>query len=108
MTFEDIFDFVSDNDIRLKGHRVGIDDILFYFVEGYSPEEIQAQIPTITLKQIYGTITYYLYHRTEVDHYLSQLENWREKRYLEGTSRSSEVGTRLRQLKAERESATTV
>lgn len=104
MTFEDIFDFVSDDDIRLKGHRIGIDDILFYFVEGYSPEEIQAQLPSISLRQIYGTITYYLYNRTEVDHYLSRLESWRDKRYKKGSDRPSDVGARLRKLKTERQS----
>jgi len=107
MTFEEIFDFKSDNDIRIKGHRIGIDDILFYFIDGYSPEEIQAQIPTITLKQIYATITYYLYNRTDVDAYLSRLESWRDKRYQEGIVNPSPVGARLRKLKAERLSTAT-
>ncbi|MEM7130691.1 MAG: DUF433 domain-containing protein [Chloroflexota bacterium] len=107
MTFEDIFDFVSELDIRIKGHRVGIDDVLFYFIEGYSPEEIQAQLPTLSLKQIYATITYYLYNRTEVEHYLSRLESWREKRYQESLASPSPVVERLRKLKAERETVAT-
>lgn len=102
MTFEDFFDFISDNDIRLKGHRLGIDDILFYFIDGYSPEEIQAQLPSLSLKEIYATITYYLYNRTEVHAYLTRVEGWREKRYQENLADPSPVAARLRQLKAER------
>jgi len=37
---EDYFDFITPEDIRLKGHRVGIDDVLYYYLEGYAPEEI--------------------------------------------------------------------
>ncbi len=29
MKLEDYFDFISDGDIRLKGHRIGIDDVLY-------------------------------------------------------------------------------
>ena len=102
--FEDILDFVSENDIRIKGHRIGIDDVLGYFIEGYTAEEIQVQFPTLTLKEIYAAITYYLYNRVEVDAYLARLTNWQEKRYRESLSKPSPVAERLRQLKAERES----
>jgi hypothetical protein len=40
MQLEDYFDFLSPTDIRLKGHRVGIDTVLSYYLEGYTPEEI--------------------------------------------------------------------
>jgi len=107
MTFDDIFDFISENEIRLKGHRLGIEDILFYFVDGYSPEEIQAQLPTLSLKEIYATITYYLYNFTEIQAYLARLENRQEERYQESKQNPSPVAKRLRQLKAEQASAVT-
>lgn len=105
MKFEDIFDFISENDIRLKNHRVGIEDILHYFIDGYSPEEIQAQLPTLSLKEIYATITYYLYNLTEVQDYLTRLESRQEQRYQQSIINSSPVAERLRQLKAERSTA---
>jgi uncharacterized protein (DUF433 family) len=46
MQLEDYFDFLSPTDIRLKGHRIGIDTILSYYLEGYTPEEIAANLPT--------------------------------------------------------------
>lgn len=42
---EDYFEFLSPDDIRLKGHRIGIDNVLDYYPEGYTPEEITANIP---------------------------------------------------------------
>lgn len=40
MQLEDYLEFLSEDDIRLKGHRIGIDQILSYYLEGYTPEEI--------------------------------------------------------------------
>ena len=57
MELEDYFDFLSPDDIRLKGHRVGIDTVLDYYLEGYTPEEIVANLPTLSLEQVYATIT---------------------------------------------------
>jgi hypothetical protein len=48
MRLEDYFDFLAPDDIRLKGHRIGIDDVLYYYLEGYAPEEIAAHLPTLT------------------------------------------------------------
>jgi len=45
MKLEDYFDFLSPDDIRLKGHRIGIDNVLAYYVQGYTPEEIAVHLP---------------------------------------------------------------
>ena len=39
MRLEDYFDFLGIDDIRIKGHRIGIDDVLSYYLEGFSAEE---------------------------------------------------------------------
>lgn len=102
MQLEDYFDFLSETDIRLKGHRIGLDDVLEYYLEGYSPEEIKANLPSLSLEQIYATITYYLQHQAEVDVYLSRLTAWREKHYQEWAANPSPAARRLRALKAEK------
>ena len=33
---EDYFEFLSPDDIRIKGHRIGIDDVISYYLQGYS------------------------------------------------------------------------
>ena len=103
MQLEDYFDFLSPDDIRLKGHRIGIDDVLGYYLQGYTPEEIAVHLPSLSLEKIYATITYYHYKRTEVDAYLSRLAAWREQRYQDWLANPSPVVQRLRAIKAARQ-----
>jgi uncharacterized protein (DUF433 family) len=71
---ENYFDFLSPDDIRIKGTRVGIETVLDDYLGGASPEEIAARYRTLTLEQVYATITYYLHRQEEIDKYL---ERWR-------------------------------
>ncbi|MBD2197376.1 MULTISPECIES: DUF433 domain-containing protein [Calothrix] len=102
MQLEDYFDFISADDIRLKGHRIGIDNILEYYLEGYTPEEIIANLPTLTLEQIHATITFYLHNRAQIDAYLLRLASWREQRYQESIANPSALVQRLRTLKSQK------
>ena len=102
MQLEDYFDFLSPDDIRIKGHRIGIDHVIEYYLKGYSPEEIVANLPTLSLEKVHATITYYLHNRGEVDAYLWRLAKWREQRYQESLANPSPVAQRLRALKAQR------
>lgn len=99
---EDYLEFLSPNDIRLKGHRIGIDDVINYYLQGYSPEQILAELPSLNLEKIHATITYYLRNRTELDAYMARLAAWREQRYQAESANPSPVGQRLRALKAQR------
>ncbi|RMI07082.1 MAG: DUF433 domain-containing protein [Calditrichaeota bacterium] len=87
MQLEDYFDFLAPNDIRLKGHRIGIESILYEYIHNAkSPEEICECFPTLRLDQIYATILYYLLHRDEMDRYMKEWlehgERMREKQRL--------------------------
>ncbi len=101
MQLEDYFAFLSPDDIPLKGHRIGIDNALAYYLQGYTPEKIAVHLPSLSLEQIYATITYYHHKRTEVDSYLARLAAWREQRYQEAQANPSPVVQRLRATKAE-------
>ncbi len=37
MQLEEYFDFLDPLDIRIKGHRIGIDDVLYYYFRGDTP-----------------------------------------------------------------------
>jgi uncharacterized protein (DUF433 family) len=67
---EDYFDFVSDDEIRLRGTRIGIEAILSEYQAEGLPEEIALNYPPITIEQVHATITFYLGHRSELDQYL--------------------------------------
>lgn len=97
---------MSEDDIRIKGHRIGIDDVIDYYLQGYSPEQILAELPSLNLEKIHAIITYYLHNRVELDAYMAQLAAWREKHYQESQAREpAPVVKRLRALKAQIASA---
>ncbi|CUS05838.1 conserved protein of unknown function [Candidatus Promineifilum breve] len=107
MLLEDYFDFLDPDDIRLRGHRLGIDDILTLYLEGQDPEQIQWTFPTLSLEEIHATITYYWHNRTEVDAYLERVRRMTAERMAAydrlPESELPEVVRRLRTLKALRQ-----
>ncbi len=84
MELESYFKFVAEDAIRIAGTRVGIETVLRDYQEGASPEEIVLHYPTLSLEQVYATITYYLANREKVEAYLElvrqrQEEAWQEQ-----------------------------
>ncbi|MEH1999206.1 MAG: DUF433 domain-containing protein [Nostoc sp.] len=103
MQLEDYFEFLDPDDIRIKGHRIGIDNVIQYYLQGYSPEEIIDELPSLNLEKIYATLAYYLHNRVEIDAYMLRLAKWREQRYQESLANPSPLMQRLRALKAQRD-----
>lgn len=80
MQLEDYFDFLADDDIRLKNTRVGIESVLYEYIHReQTPEAIQQHLPSLTLEQIYATILYYLHNREPVEAYLADWLEWGQK-----------------------------
>ncbi len=97
---EGYFEFLSDEDIRVKGTRIGIETILDDYFDGSSPEEIAVRYLSLNLEQVYATITYYLSNRKKVDEYLDEWRRYTEELDKFHTHNPSETIKRLRQLKA--------
>jgi len=104
MELKNYFDFLSADDIRIKGTRVGIETVLDDYLNGASPEEIAARYRTLTLEQVYATITYYLRNQKEVDEYLERWRAYAEAAWQEQQRNPPPVVRRLRELKARRQS----
>ena len=80
MKLEDYFDFLAPNDIRVKGTRVGIETILSDYLDlGLFPEQIAARYRTLSLEQVYATLTYYWRNREQVEGYLRLLSAGRAR-----------------------------
>ncbi|WP_292863009.1 DUF433 domain-containing protein [Nostoc sp. LPT] len=98
------FNFLSSEDIRLKDSRIGIETILYEYIDcGRSSEEIAQIYQTISLEQVYATILYYLQNKETVSAYM---KNWiehghrmREQQRLNPPP----VSEKLRQLRIERQ-----
>ena len=99
----DYFNFLTQGDIRLKGTRIGIETILYdYLDRSQTPEEIAQTYTSLTLEQVYATILYYLQNQEAIGQYMS---NWiehghrmREQQRLNPPP----VSEKLRQLRVER------
>ena len=102
--FESNFEFLSDDDIRIKGTRIGIEDVLYESLHlSQTPEEIVQNLHTLTLELVYATILYYLQNPVEVGNYLANNLKY-SQRFREEYERNLPPGVvRLRQLKAEKQ-----
>ena len=65
---------VRDNGYWIAGTRISLDSIVYAFKNGHAPETIRRSFPLMTLEEIYGAITFYLAHETEIDTYLEKAE----------------------------------
>jgi len=64
-----------DEGFWIAGTRISLDSVALAFLDGLSPETIVAEcFPVLTLEQVYGSITYYLSHRDEINAYLKRAE----------------------------------
>ncbi len=72
MELQDYFDFNSEIDIRIKGHRIAIQHVLNKYRQGKGPDELLCLFPTLSIKEIYATILYYLANKEEVEVYLER------------------------------------
>lgn len=87
---DDYFQFLGPDAIRVRGTRIGIETILDDYLAGASPEEIAARYRTLTLEQIYATITYYLHNRVEIDAYLQRWWSYDDQTWQEQPDESRE------------------
>lgn len=101
---DNYFDFSVPNYIRIKGHRVGLEHILDYYLQGFSAEKIATKFPGMSIEKIYASITYYYANREAVDSYLEKSQQEAEIAYQEWQENPAPppVVQRLRRLKAQK------
>ncbi|MBM3211937.1 DUF433 domain-containing protein [Candidatus Poribacteria bacterium] len=103
MELENNFDILSSGDIRIKGTRIGIETILEDFLEhGLSPEEISVRYTNLTLKNVYATITYYLFNQEKIDEYMNAWRKHYDAEWQKQQSNPPSHGKRLLESKAKR------
>jgi uncharacterized protein (DUF433 family) len=61
----------SDGAIHVTGRRIDLEHLVYYYNEGYSPEMLACEYPTLGLAVIYKLFAFYLENRAEVDAYVS-------------------------------------
>ena len=104
MLLEDYFHFLADDDIRIKGHRIGIETILYeYLFRARTAEEIANIYTSLTLAEVYATILYYLENKEAVSNYMDDWLEWGHQQRKAQAMNPPPAAARLRKIKAERE-----
>ena len=108
MQIEDYFDFLGEDDIRLKGSRIGIESLLYEYIHrGQTAEAIAQQFPSLSLEQVYATILYYLRNREQLDDYVADWLDYCRRTEEEQDRNPPPVVDKLRKLRAEKQSRET-
>jgi uncharacterized protein (DUF433 family) len=53
--------------LRINGTRVTVNQLVVWYKQGYTPEEITDQYPHLTLAQVYTALAYYHANREEIE-----------------------------------------
>jgi uncharacterized protein (DUF433 family) len=103
MLLEDYFDFLESDVIRIRGHRIGIEDVIELYEQGYSAEQVSLHYPTLTLEEIYATFTFYLRNKSTLEAYIERLRQLEAESIREYERREpSEAVKRIRALRETR------
>lgn len=93
----------DDGGVRIIGSRVMLDSIVDEFKRGATAEQILEDFPSLTLREVYGAIAYYLEHTEAVESYLRERVAAGEemRRWIEERLPTTELRERLRARRAQ-------
>ncbi len=88
----------ADGVVRVGDTRVTLETVVAAFLSGATPEEIVQQYPSLSLADVYSTISYYLRRRPEVDAYLQRRQEEAQQIREQIEARYNPTGIRARLL----------
>jgi uncharacterized protein (DUF433 family) len=89
----------ADGFIHLAGHRIGLQDIAYYYNEGCSAEDLCEIFPTLPLVLIHKFLVFYLENAAEVNGYIATCETEMERQRA-ATTRGPDLVELRRRLAA--------
>ena len=92
-----------DGGYWIAGSRISLDSVVYAFQRGASPESIRRSFPLLSLEEVYGAITYYFAHQSEIDTYLKEEDEKFEAERLVARAADPEFYQRFDEIRAERE-----
>ena len=84
----------TDGFIHVTGHRIGLQHLVHYYREGFSPEMLACEYPSLSLAEIHKVLAFYLENRMDVDSYIS---NWEGE--IQEQRRTAKTGPTLSELR---------
>lgn len=103
MQLEDYFDFLASGDIRIRGHRIGIEDVLYeYIYNEMTPADLAARFPSLSLEEIYAALLYYHRKRADMDVYIANWLAFGDRMRAEQAANPTPLMLKLRQVREQR------
>ena len=87
-----------DGVVRIGGTRVTLDTVVRAFIRGSNAEEIARRYTSLSLSDVYATISYYLQHREEVEKYLEKRRAYAKAVREQNEKRFDQRGIRAKLL----------
>ena len=94
----DLPDFLTRDDagfVHVTGHRIGLQHLVHYYNDGYSPEMLASEYPTLSLALVHRLIAFYLENASDVDQYVSE-----QSAIVDAMRRSATGGPSVSELRA--------
>ena len=102
MQLEDYFEFNGPSEIKLKGHRIWMEHILYEYVfSEMTVEELHERFPTMTFDKVLAAILYYHRNKEAMDKYLADWLEYCRKSEEEDRRKRPEFYEKVRRLRQE-------
>lgn len=102
----DSLDFSDPPAIRLRGHRIWLEDVLYEHVyRALNADELAARFPTLTLAEIHAVLLYYYRHQATLDRRLAEWLDASQRAWAAQQRTPAPVMEKLRRLRAERDAS---
>jgi len=100
----DYLDFSDPPAIRLRGHRIWIEDVLYEHVyRALNADELAARFPTLTPAEIYAVLLYYHRHQAVLDRRLADWLNHSQRAWAAQQRTPAPVVEKLRRVRVGRD-----
>jgi uncharacterized protein (DUF433 family) len=104
MQLEDYFEFLGPNEIKIKGHRIWLEHVLYeYLHRDMTLEELVDRFDTLTKEQILAVLLYYHHNKDAMDKYMTEWLEYCRRSREEDRKRRPELYEKMRLLKVERD-----
>ena|SRR5438105_13047650 len=104
MQLEDYFEFLSPHEIKIRGHRIWLEHVLYEYIHrGLTVEELTRRFDTLTPEQIHAVLLYYHRNKDALDKYLTDWLDRSRAAREQDRREHAEWYERMKRLKAESE-----
>jgi uncharacterized protein (DUF433 family) len=104
MQLEEYFEFLGPTEIKIKGHRIWLEHILYEHIHrAKNAEELLERFDTLTPEHIYATLLYYHRNKGAMDKYLADWLEYCRTSLEEDRKRRPEFYEKMRRLKEEQQ-----